>query len=672
MRTVNRFLPGALALLLLLTGCSTGPSGGDTTERGTESRVIPVTSDDPLVPDVPSLDSYVTFETAKGTQIAPVFDIQGAMVREVLSKETIRTELQTVADCGYTRVYMVVPGDGYPVFSGTRCSAPIQGRDGQLAANLLRCGGNILKLYVSEGQRLGLEMIAVYKPYEGGGGLTVPEGQTADGGNYYEEVPGGRRTYFDTFITEHPEMRLVRRDNAHLTDDSPVTMIEAVFMLDAVRDRDQTGTPVSYRAKTAEQIGTPEVTLYTSTDNYLYERYEGAFRTAWTQEVRDVYDANGLLRYANANVYVLRVTGFALTEGTDYITLTFPEADRLNLLTLPYSMISLWSGDSRLVTGVATDARRLMDNDVFGDPRGEHTWGYENEPARTGRYPFAKFLEWFTGFGWEFEYAGTGIDGEGWQQGYAYCVTKGKPQYMAGTLCEGYAEVRAHWMDYVKYLSDRCGFDGVEIRLLGHSSFATDPISYGYNEPIVSRYRELYGVDISDLSVPVTEEMYVRMMKIRGDYLMLFLREASDYLHSRQKVFFMHLTEAYSEESRWNLDCYSFNTLCSPYRPKVLPDWKACIDISDEISIKDYSYGAYNAKRAMKIKQYAHAQGKTVWMHVYYFVDEATYRFLSKVDSDPYAGGMLWYEYSASRQEETYQGLIDKIGFSKVTHQKQS
>lgn len=657
-----------LALLLLalsLAGCSSGKGGDDTVSTITDTDIIPPDESDPAG-DVTGgeLKGYVRFQTAKGTQIAPVFDIQGTIVKEDISVATITQTLTTIDDCGYTRVYIIVPGDGYPVFSDTRCSAPIASRDGKLKANLLNCGGNILLQYVKIGHKLGLEMIAIYKPYEGGGGLTIPEGETADNSNWYEDVVGGRRVYFDNFITKHPEMRLVRRDNADVTD-GKITGIEAVFMLDGVAQLKNKDVRTTYSARTAAEIGTPQVTLYGSKTNYTYQKYEGSFDTSWTVEKRNVYDANGLLKYENASVYVLRITGFDFEEGTDYIAMTFPDAVREKLLTIPFSMISLYSGDTKLTTSVATYARNSIA--TFGDEPYSKVWGYEEEPKLSGSYPLEKFLSFFTNWGWEFEYAGSGLSGEGWLQGNAYCMAKGKCQYVAGTLCEGYAEVRAHWLDYVKYLSDKCGFDGVEIRLLGHSSFISDPIHYGYNEPIVQKYKERYGVDLSSPGVEVTEEMYVNIMKIRGEFFEMFLKEASDYLHSKNKVFFMHLMAAYADESKWGLYTYSLNELCSAYRPKILLDWKKCVDMSDEISMKDYHYNAYDANYGLPIKKYAYEQGKTVWVHAYYFISEATFRFLSKIDNDPYATGILWYEYTDSRQEETYRELIDTIGFSRET-----
>lgn len=661
---------GIICILTVLAILFTGCAGKEIdTDTETDGEIIPVEDDDELN-EVDEMTGYLRYQTANGTQLAPVLDVQGQIVKSTVNFKSLRQTMELIANRGYTRVYVVVPGDGYPCFGGMRYSAPVKTLYSRLEENTLACGGNPIAMYAKAARSLKLEAIAIYKPYEGGG-LTIPEGQTADNGNWYEDVPGGRRTYFDTFITEHPEMRVARRDNAHVVSDEPITKIEMAFMLDRVEDKDRYGSTVSYPAKRSNSIGTPEVTLYVSSDNYTYQKYEGNFNASWKTDKRDVYDSNGLLLYSNANVYVLTVDGFDLEDGTDYIAISFPNSVRSTLLTLPYSMTSVYCGDEKVTASVATWARRLWEESEYlkNDTPYNHTWGFEDEPVfcGTSAYTSEQFVNYFTQWGFEFEYGGSGYSGSGWMYGVGYCITKGKPQYLAGTLCEGYEEVREHWLDYVKYLSDDCGYDGVEIRLQNHSSFTTDCINYGYNKPIADRYMELYGVDITDLGVEITEDMYVKIMKIRGEFFEMFLEEASDYLHKNNKKFFMHLIADYANSSEWGLGTYSINKAANPYRPKVILDWKKCVDISDEISMKDFFYKVYDANVGLEIKKYAYEQGKTCWMHIYVFQNDATQRFLNGIIDDQYATGMLWYEFNKQRQTDIFDPLIDTVGFSRET-----
>ena len=147
----------------------------------------------------------------------------------------------------------------------------------------------------------------------------------------------------------------------------------------------------------------------------------------------------------------------------------------------------------------------------------------------------------------------------------------------------------------------------------------------------------------------------------------MFLEEASEYLHANGKKFFMHLIADYANESEWGLDTYSINKVANPFRPKVILDWKKCVDLSDEISIKDFFWNVYDASVGLEIKKYAYEQGKTCWMHICVYHDDATQRFLTSIIEDPYATGMLWYEFSGTRQKEIFDPLMEKIGFSRET-----
>jgi len=59
----------------------------------------------------------------------------------------------------------------------------------------------------------------------------------------------------------------------------------------------------------------------------------------------------------------------------------------------------------------------------------------------------------------------------------------------------------------------KMGFDGIDFRLQNHSGMVTDYVNYGYNEPIIKRYKEKYGVDILK-----AEAEPLKIMEIRGEY----------------------------------------------------------------------------------------------------------------------------------------------------------
>ncbi len=619
------------------------------------------------------LEGFVKYQSKNGTEAAPVLDVQGGYIQNIMNEAAAHKEMKGYADAGYTRVYITVPGDGLPVYSDTRCSANTTLVDRRYEENQAACNGNIMKLYNQVAHEYGLNMIAIYKPYEGGGGLTIPEGQKADNCDFYEDTIGGRRVYFDNFIKEHPEMRVSRRDDGYIVDmDKHITKLESVFVLDTIKDYlgniYSTNYAGQYTAVTASEIGTPDIRLFTSTDNHTYQEYTGAKTVKWTQERRHVYDANGLLKMANANVYVMTVTGLDLSPDT-YLAMVIPEGVNTKLRTIPFSNIKLFSGNEALTTSVTYYVRNVWGEGYGGSVPYEANngqgilWGFEKEPTHTqgaslySKWNDVRYERWeghgnsislfdrFTKYGFEFEYAGAGNGGEGWATGKVYGIAVGKPQYVAGMLCEAYEEVRQHWLDYTKFLLDECEFDGIEFRMLNHSTFITDPINYGYNQPIVDKYMELYGVDISDPDVEITEEMYINIMKIRGDFFMMFLEDVDAYTEATGKSFGMHLIDAYADTTKQNMDHTGMNSLISPYRPKILFDWKKCIDMCDEVSIKEYTFNTYDTQNCIEIKQYAYEQGKMCWVNVSRVMGEINVNYTTQVDNDPYVGGMMWYEY---------------------------
>lgn len=653
-------------LMMLFSSCRFSPSESpETSDILYSEDVISTNEVTGPTPDVDEISGYIRYESENGTQLAPVLDIQGQFVHTLITSGDIYNRLADIKKVGYTRVYIVVPGDGYPVFSAAWNTAPSRN---YLEANRKALGGDPLKTYIRHGHQMGLEMIAIYKIYEGGGGVTVPEGKEADNCTVYEDVPGGRRVYFDSFIQEHPEMRLIRRDDAHLVDDSlPVDKIEVVFLLDDVSETARNGSQLLHKGSTVQQIGTPKPELWVSTDNGTYVKYEDAYQCNWKQETRDIYDANNYLFAENQNVYVLTVEGMDISDDIKYFALLFSDADKTNLLTNPFSLITLYSGDSKLVTSATAYTRCAYDEN---DTPENHEWGDEISPYFAWQYSYEEVKNWFSNWGFEFEYGGDGATGTGWMNSNIYGITRGKPQYLPGVLCEGYAEVREHWLNYVKYLCEDLGFDGVDIRMLEHSGFVTDVVNYGYNEPILERYSERYGTDLTDLSVEITPEIFLRIAQIRGEFLLMFYQEAAEWLHANDKLFIVDLLAAYEDESMWDVSTYDLNQICSPYQPRILPDWKACVELADEIILKDYHYGAYNKDWALPIKIYAQEQGKVLWMHVYAGYNDATLRFVKSADQDATVGGLLWYEYNPQRQREIFDPIISSIGFSRVQKNK--
>ena len=85
----------------------------------------------------------------------------------------------------------------------------------------------------------GMEAIAIYKPYEGGGGSTIPHGKKTPFNTKYIDSIGGKRIGFNDFIIDNPHYRVKRKNDEVFSqsDDKVITDIEIKFCIDNFKNR---------------------------------------------------------------------------------------------------------------------------------------------------------------------------------------------------------------------------------------------------------------------------------------------------------------------------------------------------------------------------------------------------------------------------------------------------
>lgn len=307
---------------------------------------------------------------------------------------------------------------------------------------------------------------------------------------------------------------------------------------------------------------------------------------AESQENRIIPDVNGQPLYSEPKkCRIVNLSGLKLKDK--YIAVSFdnPAGEHV---TLPYSMISLFASDSSAIPATVTS--RVRTKTVVTDEF--KTFGGSGD---------------FRDSGFEFQALDTIYFGNGWENGAVYGIAKGKLLYMKGTHCEAYPEVRTYWLKQIEHLL-QLGADGIDIRLLCHSTGVVDFINYGFNPPIIEAFRSQYGREPEN-----TTDDYLKIMRIRGKFFELFLSDAANMLKSQGKLFQVHLQGCYAQPSLK----YNFNDPCFWAMPKLLLDWQTVIDLADEITLKDYNWGHYNPNHANAIKDYAKAQNKPLWIICY-------------------------------------------------------
>ncbi len=634
----------------------TPPDGPDNPTPDNPGTDDPVTdnpgTDEPEKP----LYELMSYETENGTKVAPVIDIQPQLNYAPTDYARVLKEVKIIAGMGYTRCYFVTCNPGYPMFSNP-ILAPMEGsRNWHLKESIaLLENGDANAAFAKACNEVGLEAIAIIKPYEGGGGMSVPEGVTVADSKLNEETVGGTRVFFDDFISAHPEYRVSRRnDTPDNIDDYPITSVEMYFMLDAYTTMQGGGKVVENSAVSYNTVlymfKTNQFNIWVSKDNQNYTEYTGAVEVESEKTTLDIKDANGFSVYdKDSNVAKITLKNLDLAKEYKYIVVSFHDCKQLR--SIPYSMFNIYSGDTMLQSTKTRFVRVIQGGDK------DHVWGLEQEPVGTTQIKGIKSkngvpvaveysgslsqgAENFYKYGFEFGWYGAGHAGEGWAAASAICIARGTSDYMQGTLCEAYSEVREYWLSLVQNAID-AGFDGVDIRLNGHSAMVADYANYGYNQPIADRYMELYGVDILAADFEVTQESYQKIMEIRGEYYIEFLEDASKLLHDNGKKLFVHLMSGDIDFSFENNESSAVHWT----QPKIKYDWKRAIELADEITIKDRYLGAYDKDLAIEAKNYAQSLNKPVWVHCFVQQgDQLTETFLKAAVADETVDGILIYE----------------------------
>ncbi len=548
-------------------------------------------------------------------QVAAVMDFDYDMICYLHTPENLKRKVQLLADCGFKRIYIVASPPGDPDYV---VSAVPNRKGTYLTQSRKALGEDPLALAVKYFKQAGLEVFIQFKPYEGGGAFTVPEGVKPPYGKNWIKTLGGRAVGVDPFLAKHPEMRPKRKPIDNLLA-LPADRLEMVFVLDRIPGG--TGLKITDGAMELEQRpGFPalgddaikrypvsNVTLYTSKDNGAYDPWSGNVKISERLERRLIRNANGELMFPGAVLCrVIEISGFKTSDP--YLAVKF-DGDAKAFRTIPYSSscFSIYSGEQRLPVTVTPRLRNSLLTGKSG----------------------------FTQNGFEFNELAPYFWDAGWKRNLLYGFARGRAGYKRGTFSEAYPEVREHWLSQIKKFI-AMGCDGVDIRMMCHSAGISDFINYSFNPPIVKEYQKRYGVDITKVDPDP-----INMMKLRGDFFLKFVKLAADLLHANKLKLQMQMHD------------YQENPTLDPTFPnagfwaagQVVPDWRKVITIADEISIKDYNWGVYNPYNAGKIKDAVARLGKPLWVHCYMQQGhDLNGKFIEEVNKDKRVTGLMLYE----------------------------
>lgn len=350
--------------------------------------------------------------------------------------------------------------------------------------------------------RHGLRFIAIFKPFEGAmeGLKLLPHGlPVPDDAPLLNEMSGLVHAYRPE-IAEHYDKQLAR-----LADDA----VDPGGRIAAVRLVKHDDAP--------EPFGPADLSLWTSSRNGGYARYTGPCTfesgTAWRMHYP----------YADRPYRIVTLGGLQLPEDARYL------------------MIRRGAGVGDFTNAVETLVELVNENGVPipSTPGGalldgaKHFEFFKRQVnlglSAFARRPEARALlrdrDGFIALCEGMRPFNAGWENRSLDPGGEFAVARGRERYRTGMLHPVYPEVRAKWLDYIRFCIAR-GVDGVNIRLANHNC-RSEPRFYGFNPPAVAQTAHPGNI--------------AEIRRANGEAFTQFLREARECLHASDRELGVHV-----------------------------------------------------------------------------------------------------------------------------------
>jgi len=416
-------------------------------------------------------------------------------------------------EIGVTRVYWLYYGDvdQDSYWAGDNA---LQFNNSPFERRTLTNIGEPLKAAVPFAHAHGLEIYGVLKPYNGGAACTYPEGAAESRASTVTRI-GGPLLGAIPFVERHPDTR-VRRRPVEAPPDLETTAIRKIRLL----KRDDSPT----------RVRGEDIQIWTSESNFKYERKQIDFSVTEAvepapREVRDYY--GDLVTAKGALVRTLTIEGLDLSDR--FIAVTTGLKGPGDFVNTAVGMVEAYGlGPEPLPVVVATQGA------IWVRPRDFREYGLDFD-CGLGTYevPFDDQND-------------RRDDSSRWSSmltGGLIAFARGKNEYLAGTPCEAYPEVRRLWSGWVQRMID-AGVDGIDVRISAHGSLTDESAEYGYNEPIVEEFTRRYGVGPTGSATDLS-----RLAELRGEHFTSFIRETSESIRGAGGKMQVHVhTEAFRPE----------------------------------------------------------------------------------------------------------------------------
>lgn len=367
-------------------------------------------------------------------------------------------------------------------------------------------GFDLLRVACAAAHRHGMRFDAVFKPFDAGGyalrGL-LPPGLPRPSGTPFIAEPDGIITGIRPFVAAHPAMRLERAPKDTADPGGPVRTIRLV------RDGTGDGGP---------RAGELEILFSRDATGGRVEKYRGPVSFRETLEYRP------LLPYRDTGARVITLDGLELPADALFIVIACAAAGETGFANRVTDIAELLNPEGRLIP--AAPAPGPLPPEMIARCR---------KFARLGldRFLSAPEVKAILDDGDTFEAlcadmnrlrsvcgpAGNQTEADyrpRLEKGSRLVLRRGKPRHIRSALSPVYPEVRAHWLERVRFCVER-GVDGVIVRTQGHN-WPVDPWAYGFNPPA--------------LAAAGGSENSADVARANGEAYTLFMRETAGLLHA--------------------------------------------------------------------------------------------------------------------------------------------
>ncbi len=439
--------------------------------EGTVIHKLILESEENFIPVLP--------KPKKNFHLYSCFDFGDDLQKGPWSPKTFNSAMQIYAGMGVKRIYFIYH---YKVQSGwwDRPGKENEVLRNNIAATYKECG-EFLDAAVSSAHKAGIELHAIYKPFESaifphffpeGSEDALKHGKLPRLGGHLYQAPG--------FVAKNPGLRIER--NMHdVSDDIDKRNISSISI---------------QAEKGAGKTFQPErIQLWISKNNGRYTLYDKPLKLRTGRE-------------SNNNGREIIIDG--LNMDVKYIALTVKDKPSYGFGNILRRMVKVYDTEGALLPVTFASPPKNADFRKKGmlTDVPEHSSGN-----------------------------GGGLDNYFWLDGsLPLGIMKGRERYLQGALCPDYPETISFWQEQVEDMLS-AGVDGIDFRIANHNlSFEWE--SFGFNRTTVEAYQNRYGVNI--LTEPFDREKWRRL---RGETYTEFLRWASKRLRKDGKTIQHHVSK---------------------------------------------------------------------------------------------------------------------------------